>query len=374
MSSSSTKPQEKCGESATANAHARSRCSTLRVATYNVLKPGISIIPSWVTESSERFPYIARELLPGLQADIVGLNEVTPEFEAALASVANGRTPHCEYIPDEAAQGKHPPSHYCALLCYLPVLESRSIILPRMRRRAVAALVRKGGELFIVCAVHLMAYEGNQAVRREQLQILAQKLRDEGSAEWRRCAERGNVCVMGDFNLHVPDETQTIYAAGMVDTWREVHGAEKEAEARGLSWEGRRCWWLPFDDRAMRLDRIALSRSGSARPISARLFGQECVRHSRPAMLNWLCPVYPSDHLGLVIDIGMEPDSQLKSVQTDAATWRTYPFSASRWESDHPLVPFQGRSIGQIVLLRILACAGLAAMGICAINAGRARL
>jgi hypothetical protein len=67
---------------------------------------------------------------------------------------------------------------------------------------------------------------------------------------------------MGDFNLHAPGETQALSDAGLVDAWREVHGADEGSEKQGVSWEGSRCWWLPFDNRTMRLGECVFRRGG----------------------------------------------------------------------------------------------------------------
>ena len=59
---------------------------------------------------------------------------------------------------------------------------------------------------------------------------------------------------MGDFNYHLPTETQHVYQAGFVDCWRQVHGRGRQ----GTTWDGDNVWWLPFDNRRMRLDRIVV--------------------------------------------------------------------------------------------------------------------
>jgi hypothetical protein len=165
----------------------------LRVANYNVLKPGTphsNTSLDWVTLASDRFPYIVRDLLPSLKADIIGLNEVTPAFEAAVQEhlLSEKHAPHfiCDRLP-----GKQ--SHYCGLLCYLPVLEVRAVRLPGMKRQAIAVLATKGDELFIVCTVHLMAYEEKRALRRDQLLTLKDALCKEGSSQWQQCVQQGHV-------------------------------------------------------------------------------------------------------------------------------------------------------------------------------------
>jgi hypothetical protein len=167
----------------------------LRVANYNVLKPGTPHSKTgldWVTLASDRFPYIVRDLLPSLKADIIGLNEVTPALEAAVQEhlLSEKNAPHfiCDRLPGEN-------SHYCGLLCYLSVLEVRAVRLAGMQRQAIAVLTTKGGELFIVCTVHLMAYEEKRAIRRVQLLTLKHALckEGEGSSQWQECVQQGRV-------------------------------------------------------------------------------------------------------------------------------------------------------------------------------------
>jgi hypothetical protein len=119
-------------------------------------------------------------------------------------------------------------------------------------------------------------------------------------------------------------------------------------------------------------DRITLVAScTTAHPVSIRLFGQEqipgCRQHTAPLvqwLLRWWCPVYPSDHLGLVLDLDLKTQSQnaLKSKPEGCGRiWQTRPFVASEWESRRPWQPYQGRSIGVIILLRTLAVCAIAA-------------
>eukprot|EP00658_Telonema_sp_P-2_P035304 TRINITY_DN2569_c0_g1_i3.p1 TRINITY_DN2569_c0_g1~~TRINITY_DN2569_c0_g1_i3.p1 ORF type:complete len:204 (-),score=27.21 TRINITY_DN2569_c0_g1_i3:307-918(-) len=176
------------------------------------------------------------------------------------------------------------------------------------------------------------------------------------------------VCIMGDFNFHSPGENVAIWENGYVDVWRELRGASARAERQGLSWQGSRCWWLPFDDRAMRLDRVILGAKSTARPVSIELFGAPAIPQARCCgALDWLFPVYPSDHLGLVMEL-----------ELDGAHENPRPrYVAQPYELSESCRPFQGRTFREIVCMRIgavvLAVVGLARLAfLCA--APRSRL
>eukprot|EP00658_Telonema_sp_P-2_P035306 TRINITY_DN2569_c0_g2_i3.p1 TRINITY_DN2569_c0_g2~~TRINITY_DN2569_c0_g2_i3.p1 ORF type:complete len:284 (+),score=65.26 TRINITY_DN2569_c0_g2_i3:85-936(+) len=159
------------------------RAGSLRLATYNVLKPSIT---ECIVAADKRFPYILSQLLPSLHADVIGLNEVTRRFELAAMELSRG-----ELIVDPTSNQEH----YCALLCHIPVLERHTFRLPQTNRRAVAAMVCKAERRFIVCAVHLLAYERNTAARQAQLSSLSRVL-DEGegcSDEWRGLVQTAQV-------------------------------------------------------------------------------------------------------------------------------------------------------------------------------------
>jgi hypothetical protein len=129
----------------------------------------------------------------------------------------------------------------------------------------------------------------------------------------------------------------------------------------------------PPSPNALSTDRMTLLASCvTAHPVSIRLFGQEqlsgCRQHMVP-LVQWLlrcwCPVYPSDHLGLVLDLDLETQSQdavKRGEKGRGKKWLTHPFTASEWESRRPWQPYQGRSISVIVILRTLVVCATAVL------------
>eukprot|EP01112_Ceratiomyxa_fruticulosa_P004023 TRINITY_DN14367_c0_g1_i1.p1 TRINITY_DN14367_c0_g1~~TRINITY_DN14367_c0_g1_i1.p1 ORF type:complete len:144 (+),score=20.50 TRINITY_DN14367_c0_g1_i1:146-577(+) len=91
--------------------------------------------------------------------------------------------------------------------------------------------------------------EGNVRRREDQLQQLSDYVKNG------ELFHSNNVIIMGDLNLHLPEEDRTIEKIGFVDFWKST--AE---DMTGYTWDTHTNpligWFLPFDKRRMRLDRI----------------------------------------------------------------------------------------------------------------------
>merc|ERR1719242_2516196 len=104
----------------------------------------------------------------------------------------------------------------------------------------------KDGEYFIVCAVHLIAYEERYSLRYQQLQHLMSIISKMPSASplFLSTVAKQRICIMGDFNYHLPVENKFPYDLGYVDCWRDIFGGSEDPSA-GYTWDGRKVWYLP---------------------------------------------------------------------------------------------------------------------------------
>lgn len=83
--------------------------------------------------------------------------------------------------------------------------------------------------------------------------------------EIREAFERKNIVLLGDLNLHLINETLMVYKYEFYDVWLEL-----EKEKAGYTWDPKNNsmigWFLPFDNRRMRLDRILVKQNSRIKP------------------------------------------------------------------------------------------------------------
>lgn len=88
------------------------------------------------------------------------------------------------------------------------------------------------------------------------LEIIA-GLQVNGDQRTQKAIKENNIIVLGDLNLHLINETCLLYKYGFYDCWVEAHPDDK-----GYTWDPLRNklinYLLPYDNRRMRLDRIAV--------------------------------------------------------------------------------------------------------------------
>jgi hypothetical protein len=239
---------------------------------------------------------------------------------------------------------------------------------------------------------------------------------------WRKVAfktikEDHNVIICGDLNLHAPCETRLIYECGFQDTWihhsqlkfhETTNVVEKkkntflteeecanqqqavstsltaniaslgdgevielleddkgEDASAGYTWDPKRNPFintiLPFDNRRMRLDRMLLPLASpmGLKCTHVSIFGDEPIHQSRGyKLLNYLLPLFPSDHFGLVadFDVATIPTSNRSNNNRNESV-------ALKMREDMlsslPRQTVTGfRTIPMIIAMRLLACAG----------------
>ena len=109
-----------------------------------------------------------------------------------------------------------------------------------------------------------------------------------------------NVLMAGDLNYHYPIETEYLLEEGFVDLW-----VQKHPDKPGYTWDPTVSTFLnvlrPFDNRRLRLDRIALAEGSSLFDVEdMRVFAndQKIGRY-----------LFPSDHFGLVAKMAIKVDN-----------------------------------------------------------------
>ena len=248
---------------------------SLQVVTYNVL------FDLYETEKiySERRRAVCIELLRARDADIIALQEVTPQLWAQLLAtpwVQDGY--HVSAGPDAA--GLDPYGQ--ALLSRWPLtLELHAF---SAQKRLLVGRLELADRSLAVAAVHLTSNHKPDAVdkRREQFEVLAQWL----------TREAGDAIVLGDFNFGDGEENARVAAAGLMDAWQAVHphhpGFTFDPVANPLAAINSR------SGQAGRYDRVLMHSPGrTLAPVEVTMFGE------RPFAEDAGQGLFTSDHFGL---------------------------------------------------------------------------
>jgi endonuclease/exonuclease/phosphatase family metal-dependent hydrolase len=245
---------------------------TIRLATHNVLK-SVNALFELVINSKKRF---AKQytLLEELDADVIGLNEVTPLYLQGIMELdwvrekyylsdvtsdnakfsANGSVYYSGSSMGNLILSKYPIDELCKFSFSNSVGCSRNVI--------IASLF---SEKLVVCSAHITAYVQYQEARKLQLKQLRESL-DQSFPDVT------NRVIMGDLNLHVDTEDAIITENSYVDLWKSTPEDE-----HGYTWDTHENklinWILPFDSRRMRLDRIILSDTSKWKTVDANKSG-----------------------------------------------------------------------------------------------------
>ena len=75
---------------------------------------------------------------------------------------------------------------------------------------------------------------------------------------FREAIKNNNIIILGDFNYNLPLETNEIYRHGFIDLWYELKPSEEKDYTYDPLENPMMLIYEPFDDRRLRLDRIAL--------------------------------------------------------------------------------------------------------------------
>lgn len=284
----------------------------LTAATYNILfgSPFPKTVLAGLTLDRQRFEFTVKQLLPKLRADVIGLNEVIPEFLALLCEDEFVRETYYLSSVEDDLRG------YDSL-----ILSKYPFHVFGIKRKRVAVFAAEGGFGVMVASAHLIAHETEDKMlyRFKELRELdelmlrgvleTRHLSTAHSFEQQRqsAAEAGNVLVMGDMNFHNLCETDVAYELGYEDAWLNLRGFDS-----GYTWDPKENPFirliLPFDSRRMRLDRVLSKQATRHLEVcDITIFGRESIGQSRCCL-----QVFPSDHFGLLFKL------RLATKQSDA--------------------------------------------------------
>ena len=291
--------------------------ATLRLATLNILADCFPWFVKLATPPAERIA-AATDRIVACDADVLGLNEVTPGILAALLGDARIRAVYTTTHAPEEIRGKHA----CVVLSKRPLVgawhfpavselttdKTGAPVRFGQQRLPVVVRLAEGG--IDVCSIHTMAYQKGETrrLRAEQIASVVAALRAHGNGGGGGGGdESARFVVMGDMNLHDPAEDACVVGNKLLDVWAETHPAGiraaepgfREAEA-GYTFDARRNSmiprYIPGETRRMRLDRILVSRGFPMVPAApCRLWADEPVDAKRD--------VFVSDHFGLAVDM-----------------------------------------------------------------------
>lgn len=108
--------------------------------------------------------------------------------------------------------------------------------------------------------------------------------------------------MLGDLNLHKRNETGVLYGNGYYDCW-----VERKGEEEGYTWDPLRNklinYILPYDNRRMRLDRIAVKNGAHLKVNDIRIIHDTILDDTRY--------LFKSDHFGLVANFTFSPSPVL---------------------------------------------------------------
>ncbi|CAI2374834.1 unnamed protein product [Moneuplotes crassus] len=211
------------------------------------------------------------------------------------------------------------------------------------KKRIIFALFKINGVNLILVAAHLCARINNAHVRKRQLEMVENMERTllehqcEITEEIADAISKNNIIILGDLNLHHPNEISLIESVGLYDLWLEKHSHND-----GITWDPSKNRlinvMLPFDNRRMRLDRICMLESKQMSISDITMFADQRISK---------CYLYPSDHFGLRAELILGKPFKPKD-------------NRHKREMKKIAKETQYRSIKCIIALRILAGAFLA--------------
>ncbi|MBK9757915.1 MAG: DUF504 domain-containing protein [Nannocystis sp.] len=263
--------------------HRELALESLAVLTYNVL---YDVHEAEHIYSDER-RLACRALLQAQDADIIALQEVTPEFWAELLAEPWVQARYHVSAGPEAL-GLQPYGQ--ALLSRWPLaLELHSF---SAQKKLLLGQLALAGRPLTIAALHLTSNQKDGAAdkRAEQLAVL-----------FARLARRpGDALVLGDFNFGDGDENHQLAAAGLVDAWQQLHphhpGFTFDPVANPLA------ALMSRSGQAARFDRVLLrAPTGAIAPIEVVRFADRPIgeRHGESQ--------FASDHFGLCALLQLGP-------------------------------------------------------------------
>ena len=290
----------------------------LRIATLNVLADCFPWFVKLAIASKTRFAALVKEI-ERLDADVLGLNEVTP---TVLQHLLQCPFIQSNYYVSEVSDADRPAgvestirTHGCMMLTKYPV-KSAALLMPErgVRRGAIIVTIRLPTGLVAFCSIHTIAYQTkeNKELRVKQLEHAANFCKAELEAHRSSPDEPTGSIIMGDMNLHYKAEDAVVDHLNTVDLWAETHFGPSGDGDEGMTFDaiGNTMIprYIPGEKRKMRLDRI-LCTIGC--PL-ALIPGSPC-RIWANTPVDAKKQIYLSDHFGLAIDMSCDPADQQPS-------------------------------------------------------------
>lgn len=274
---------------------------TIRMATFNILADCFPWFIEMAIRSPERFEWLCNAITI-LNPTIIGLNEVTATALNELQQCPFIRenyfiTESFDETTNSCKNGFLSP-HGCIILSKLSLLEVFAISVSGSVREAVVGKVQLGSNLdtcVYICSHHTTAYQKpkNAQLRAQQIRDVIDILQPFGIP----------FVIMGDLNLHYQFEDAVVIENKLIDAWAQTHFSRLnpfDDGNEGFTFDAVKNSFIPYyipgEQRQMRLDRILFSRGFPAFAITpCTIWANEPIKPD-----NYL---FPSDHFGLYIDV-----------------------------------------------------------------------
>jgi poly(A) polymerase len=282
--------------------HPPSTPGLLRVATLNVLNDAFQ--PELLA-TERRFPVLAR-FLGSLDADLLGLSEVTPALHRLL--LAQGWVDFY-HVSDREGASVRP--HGQLLLSRWP-LRSAAVLPLTATRRVLCCDVQAPGGLLRVLVVHLVsnATPGAEQQRRAELARVIELLEGHPRA-----------LVLGDFNLDEGEAQELLDGAQLRDLWRasfpQDPGFTYDPVGNPLA------ALFSRDGVPRRYDRVLLRGPGELGGASLFADGPRADEQG----------LFLSDHAGVQLDLRLQPAGSLDSAEATYHTALALVPPRSCWEA-----------------------------------------
>lgn len=255
------------------------------IATYNVLYPYNGPMTEILVRSKTRYAMQIDHVLPALQADVYCFNEVTPLF---LQQLQDAQWVQAGYFLSDMATSETTSANDSCSPVIGNVIMSKFAFeqvylckVPQLSRRPICGKWNKT----VICAAHLSALAENVQRRQNEFSYL-----------YKICTEMGkDVIIVGDLNLHAPEEKQIFEKHACIDLWTETNGDDP-----GYTFDASTNWLIKtmfafVERRRMRLDRILRTSTSLWKPTNkVTIFGDTGVAWDY---------LFPSDHYGLVVTL-----------------------------------------------------------------------
>ena len=276
--------------------------TSLNLSTFNILFgspfPNSKILSTF-TKDEYRFKFTVENLIPELNPDILGLNEVIPRFLDVLCQNAFIRRNY--YISAVSSDLK---GYDSIIVSKYPFYCFGS------KRKRVGVFKTSDGKGLLISASHLIAHEDEEKMlyRFKEIRELDENMTRKNSLDFsshpkienevtklkNSASQNGNVIIMGDMNFHNLCETDIIYELEYEDVWLNLKNLDP-----GYTWDPKTNEFirliLPLDSRRMRLDRVMVKKSSKNIDFSSiEIFGKNKIGQTK-----FCYNISPSDHYGL---------------------------------------------------------------------------